>query len=92
MSAQPEHPAPGRRVPIPHTGRAIGDALSAEKRLAFYAELLAAEAGAPINAVLRKWWMEAMFDAVPGRARRLANADEGRNLVPLPDLAGGQGE
>ena len=67
MSAQPEQ-APDPRVrPIPHTINAIGDALSAEKRLAFYAEVLAAEEGEPINTVMRKWWMEAMFDRRPGR-------------------------
>ena len=90
MSAQPEQ-APDPRVrPIPHTINAIGDALSAEKRLAFYAEVLAAEEGEPINTVMRKWWMEAMFDRRPGRQQRLADATAGRRLVPLPDLAGGE--
>jgi hypothetical protein len=32
--------------------------------------------------------MEAMFDSRPGREQRLADADAGRNLVPLPGLAG----
>ena len=91
MSAQPDHPVPDPRVrPIPHTINAIGDALSAEKRLAFYAEVLAAEEGEPINTVMRKWWMEAMFDGSPGRQQRLADAAAGRRLVPLPDLVGGE--
>ena len=91
MSAQPEHPAPDPRVrPIPHTINAIGDALSAEKRLAFYAEVLAAEEGEQINTVMRKWWMEAMFDRRPGRQQRLADTMAGRRLVPLPDLTGGE--
>ncbi|SCF72340.1 hypothetical protein GA0115259_1015618 [Streptomyces sp. MnatMP-M17] len=35
--------------------------------------------------------MEAMFDSRPGREQRLAEADAGRNLVPLPRLVGGGG-
>ena len=42
------------------------------------------------NTVMRKWWMEAMFDGSPGRQQRLADAAAGRRLVPLPDLVGGE--
>ena len=91
MTAQPEDPAPDPRVrPIPHTIDAVANALSGAKRMAFYAEIGQAEEGEAINAVLRKWWMEALFDSRPGREQRLADADAGRNLVPLPGLAGEQ--
>jgi hypothetical protein len=89
VTAQPEHQVPDPRVrPIPHTIDAVAGALSGAKRMAFYAEIGQAEEGEPINTVLRKWWMEAMFDNRPGREQRLADADAGRNLVPLPGLAG----
>ena len=91
MTAQPEHPAPDPRArPIPHTIDAVASALGPTKRMAFYAEIGQAEEGEAINAVLRKWWMEALFDARPGREQRLADADAGRNLVPLSGLAGEQ--
>lgn len=60
------------------------------KRLAFYAEVLAAEEGKPVNRVMRGWWMEAVFDSDPRREQRLADAAAGRGPVPLPDLAGGE--
>ncbi|MFE1960623.1 hypothetical protein [Streptomyces sp. NPDC059479] len=93
MTAQPEHHFPDPRVrPIPHTIDAVSNALGATKRMAFYSEIGQAEEGEHINAVLRKWWMEAMFDSRPGREQRLAEADAGRNLVPLPRLVGGAEE
>jgi hypothetical protein len=88
VTAQPDHLAPDPRVrPIPHTIDAVAGALTGAKRMAFYAEIGQAEEGEPINTVLRKWWMEAVFDSQPGREQRLADADAGRNLVPLPGLA-----
>jgi hypothetical protein len=91
VTALPEHPAPDQRVrPIPHTIDAVAGSLTPAKRMAFYAEIGQAEEGGPINAVLRKWWMEALFDARSGREQRLADADAGRNLVPLPFPAGEQ--
>ncbi|MFJ7497862.1 hypothetical protein ACIQZB_43620 [Streptomyces sp. NPDC097727] len=88
MSAQPEHPADPRVRPIPHTIDAVAGTLTGAKRMAFYAEIGQAEEGEAINAVLRKWWMEAMFDSRPGRDQRLADASSGRRLTPLPPLAG----
>jgi hypothetical protein len=89
VTAQPEHSTPDLRVrPIPHTIDAVAGSLAPAKRMAFHAEIGQAEEGEPINAVLRKWWMEALFDARPGREQRLADADAGRNLVPLPSPAG----
>jgi hypothetical protein len=90
VTVQPEHPVDSRVTAIPHTINAIGEALTGAKRACFYGEVLAAEEGEPINTVMRKWWMEAMFDARPGREQRLADADAGRNLVPLPALVGGE--
>jgi hypothetical protein len=89
VTAQPEYPAPDPRVrPIPHTIDAVSTALSPAKRMAFYAEIGKAEEGEQINTVLRKWWMEAMFDSRPGREQRLADAAARRNLMPLPGLVG----
>ena len=88
MSAQPEYPADPRVRPIPHTIDAVAGALTAAKRMAFYAEIGQAEEGEAINAVLRKWWMEAMFDSRPGRDQRLAEASAGHRLTALPPLAG----
>ncbi|WJY35832.1 hypothetical protein QT196_00235 [Streptomyces sp. P9-2B-2] len=62
MSAQPIHPHEPDRVPRNADG--IGAALSGERRMEFYRELLAA---APENAeaLLRRWWCEAMLDTSP---------------------------
>jgi hypothetical protein len=90
MSAQPvrqQHEHDPRVRAIPRTIQAVGDALSSEKRLAFYAEVLAAEAGESINLVLETWWREAMLDQLPGRAERLENVLAGRDLVSLEELA-----
>ncbi|MEU6113110.1 hypothetical protein ABZ840_00850 [Streptomyces sp. NPDC047117] len=89
MSAQPEHPADPRVRPLPHTIDAVADALAGAKRMAFYAEIGQAEEGEPLNATLRKWWMEAMFDQQPGRQQRLADAAAGHGLVSLPHPVGG---
>ncbi|KIF77362.1 hypothetical protein QR77_32915 [Streptomyces sp. 150FB] len=92
MSTQPEHSAdPTVRVrPIPHTIDAVAGALTGAKRMAFYAEIGQAEEGEAINAVLRAWWMEAMFDSRPGRQQRLAETDARRGLVSVPNLVDGE--
>jgi hypothetical protein len=95
LSAQPVHRADDDpRVPaIPRSIQAVGNALSSEKRLAFYAEVLGAEAGEPINRVIETWWREAMLDQLPGRTERLADALARRGGVPLEELVkrvGGQ--
>jgi hypothetical protein len=94
VTAQPVHHAHDSRVPdIAPTIGAIGDALSPEKRLAFYREALAAEAGEPITTVLRAWRAQAMLDRLPGDSgRRLADAAArtgGSSLEDLELLAGG---
>ena len=66
----------------------MADALGPAKRMAFHAEIGQAEEGESINDVLRKWWMEAMFDSRPGREQRLADAETGHGLV-APAWPGG---
>jgi len=90
MTARFEESADPRVRPLPHTIDAVAGALTGAKRMAFYAEIGQAEEGEPINSVLRKWWMEAMFDSRPGREQRLADADAGRRLVPLPNPTDGE--
>jgi hypothetical protein len=85
MSAQPETPGPFWPQ-IPRTINAISAALTDEKRAEFRQEALAAEQGSAFDAVMNRWWMEAMLDRVPGREQRLADALAGRNLVPLSEL------
>ncbi|MFI0901831.1 hypothetical protein [Streptomyces sp. NPDC020983] len=87
MTAQSEHSADPRAHAIPHTINAIGEALTGAKRMAFYAEVLAAEEGDAINNALRRWWMVAMLDAAPGAESSRANAAAGRRLVAVDDLA-----
>ncbi|MFJ5227805.1 hypothetical protein [Streptomyces sp. NPDC088400] len=90
-AARPNHHSPDPRVrPIPHTIDAISNALGATKRTAFHAEISQAQASEHINAVLRKWWMEAMFDSRPGREQRLAVAGTRHGLTPLPRLVSGE--
>ena len=90
MTAQAEEPGP-RTAPIPHTIDAVAGALSAAKRMAFYAEIGQAEGVEAIAEVLEGWWMEAMFDGQAGRERRLAAAvDPDARVYPIPDLVGGE--
>lgn len=81
----------GRRIqPLPRTIEAISAALGEEKRRAFHAALWRAPLGPELDDVMNLWWMEAMFDAVPGRERRLTRTVAGRNLVRLPELFAGE--
>ncbi|WP_046494139.1 hypothetical protein [Streptomyces odonnellii] len=82
MTAQPVYPPPGPVAVIPHTIGAIGDALTGEKRLAFYAEVLATEEHA-VPAVMRRWWMTAMLNSAPDAERSRADTQAGRNLVSV---------
>ncbi|WP_333767520.1 hypothetical protein [Streptomyces sp. IBSBF 2435] len=83
-------PAPsgkGRSTrPLPRTIAAISAALGEEKRQAFHTALWHAPLGPELDDVMNVWWMEAMFDAVPGREHRLTRTVAGRDLVRLPDL------
>lgn len=62
MTAQPVHAHEPDRVP--RNAEGIGAALSGERRMEFYRELLAA-APEDAGAVLRRWWCEAMLDTDP---------------------------
>lgn len=59
MTAQPIHRHEPERVPRNTEG--IAAALSGERRMEFYRELLPAPPEA-VEGVLRKWWCEAMLD------------------------------
>jgi hypothetical protein len=85
VSAQPEHPADGRVLGIPHTINAIGDALSGEQRARFYGEVLAAEEN-DVPSVMRRWWCAAMLNQARGAETSRANAAAGRSLVAVEDL------
>jgi hypothetical protein len=74
MSAQPVHTREPDRVPRNADG--IGAALSGERRLEFYRELLAA-APEDAEAVLRRWWCEAMLDTDPAGDRLTEDALNG---------------
>ncbi|MFI1286464.1 hypothetical protein ACH4U5_37880 [Streptomyces sp. NPDC020858] len=67
MTAQPIHGHEPERVPRNADG--IGAALSGERRMEFYRELLAAAPEKAEN-VLRRWWLEAMLDTDPEADRR----------------------
>ncbi|MBO8203188.1 hypothetical protein [Streptomyces smyrnaeus] len=88
MSAQPEYPVDPRVRPIPCTIDAVASALTGANRMAFFAEVGSAERGQQLDDALRKWWMEALFEAQPGRTRRLADVAAGHRLVALPDEVG----
>jgi len=86
VTAQAEGPLRDPRItPIAHTIDAVAAKLPPGRRMEFYRSVGQAEEGEPLNATLRGWWMEAMFEAQPGREQRLADAAAGRGLVALPD-------
>ncbi|MGW2512264.1 hypothetical protein ACWC0A_23250 [Streptomyces scopuliridis] len=62
MRAFSDHPREADRVPRNADG--IAAALDGERRMEFYRELLAA-APEDVEAVLRRWWCEAMLDTDP---------------------------
>ncbi|MFC4911943.1 hypothetical protein [Actinomadura gamaensis] len=83
--AVPDRPLlPGQTRAIPRTVSAIADALSPDKRARFMAETSRAD---DLDAVLDRWWRDAMLDQVPGREKRVTDALAGRGLVSLEDLA-----
>ncbi|MFC1402201.1 MULTISPECIES: hypothetical protein [Streptacidiphilus] len=89
MSAQSvEYTHDPRVAPLPRTIQAIGDALSGAPRMAFFAEALSAAQGRPLDAVIDRWWAEAMLSLLPGREQRLAEVMAGENLSVLPDDLG----
>ncbi|GAA0897859.1 MULTISPECIES: hypothetical protein [Streptomyces violaceusniger group] len=76
MTAQPVHPhQPEPRVP--RTIGGISEALRGARRAQFFAEVLAAEQGAELDATLTEWWGRAMLDSDPQRDRIHATAEAG---------------
>jgi hypothetical protein len=65
----------GQRVP--RTIGGISDALRGGRRAQFFAELLQAEQGSELDAVLTSWWGRAMLDNDPDRDRIHAAAEAG---------------
>ncbi|MEV8048023.1 hypothetical protein ACF06D_13055 [Streptomyces griseoluteus] len=75
----------GKSAALPRTIDAVSRSLAPEKRETFLRALGQAVQGPELDAVFDTWWMEAMFDAVPGRAHRLERTVAGRDLLRLPD-------
>ena len=64
MSAQPVHPHVPEESRVPRTVDGIAAALQGSRRMEFYREL----GTAPLDeaeAILRRWWCEAMLDTDP---------------------------
>ncbi|MFD9453434.1 hypothetical protein ACFWBC_10130 [Streptomyces sp. NPDC059985] len=85
MTAQPIHPHdPDPRVPRNANG--IAEALSGTRRVEFLRQLLAA-APEEAEAVLRRWWCDAMLDTDPTGDRITAAALDGTlATTPVADL------
>jgi hypothetical protein len=82
MTAQPVHAQQAR---VPRTIGGISDALRSSRRAQFFAELLQAEQGAELDAVLTAWWGRAMLDSDPDRDRIHAAAEAGTLPVTTMD-------
>ena len=81
MSAHAGHDAPEPRVP--RTADGIANALSGSRRMEFYREL----GTAPMDkaeAVLRRWWCEAMLDTDPAAKEIERELREGRAPAGTP--------
>lgn len=72
-----------RMEAIPRTIAAITDALPPARRDEFHAVVRHAPQGAELDAALMTWWLEAMFETVPGRDQRLDDTVAGVGLVEL---------
>ena len=73
MHAQPA----SSRDRVPRTIGGISEALRGGRRAQFFADLLQAEQGAELDAVLSAWWGRAMLDSDPARDRIRAAAENG---------------
>ncbi|MFE5403207.1 hypothetical protein ACWELO_23690 [Streptomyces sp. NPDC004596] len=72
------------RLPaIPRTIAAIAQALGSDRRAEFHTAVYHARQGAELDSVLMTWWLEAMFEMLPGRDRRLDDTVAGVGLVEL---------
>ncbi|CAM5671589.1 hypothetical protein SANTM175S_02714 [Streptomyces antimycoticus] len=89
MSAQPIHPREPDRVP--RNAEGIAAALDSVRRIDFYRELLAA-APEDAEAVLRRWWCEAMLDTDPSGDRFTEAALNGSQRAGMSGAPGGKGD
>lgn len=77
MSAQPVYPYGPAGPRLLRTIGGISDALRGSRRAQFFAELLKAEQGGELDALLTAWWGRAMLDSDPDRDRIHAAAQAG---------------
>jgi hypothetical protein len=73
---------------VPRTIGGISDALRGGRRAQFFAELLHAEQGPALDAVLTAWWGRAMLDTDPQRDRIRTQAEAGTLPVTTMDAIG----
>ncbi|KUN33258.1 hypothetical protein AQJ30_34175 [Streptomyces longwoodensis] len=73
----------GEMEPIPRTIAAVADALPPARRHEFHAAVSSARQGPERDAALTTWWLEALFERVPGRDQRLDDTVAGVGLVEL---------
>jgi hypothetical protein len=69
MSTPPGYQYESDRPDVEHTIGSISDALRGSRRAQFFAELLQAQQGQELDAVLNAWWGRAMLDTDPKRSR-----------------------
>jgi hypothetical protein len=74
VTAEQTHPDALR---VPRTIGGISEALRGSRRAQFFAELLQAEQGPELDAVLAAWWGRATLDCDPDRDRVHAAAEAG---------------
>ncbi|MGH3695336.1 MAG: hypothetical protein ACRDRX_15340 [Pseudonocardiaceae bacterium] len=77
MSTQQVHRHELETPRVQHTIGGISEALHGSRRAQFFAELLQAQQGQQLDAVLNAWWGRAMFDTDPERDRIHAAAVDG---------------
>jgi hypothetical protein len=77
MTVQPVHSHEPGGQRVPRTIGGISDALRGGRRAQFFAELLRAEQGSELDAVLTSWWGRAMLDSDPDREPVHAAAEAG---------------
>lgn len=82
MTAQLAHSGALR---VPRTIGGISDALRGGRRAQFFAELLRAEQGPELDAVVTAWWSRAMLDTDPERDRIQTEAEAGTLPVTTMD-------
>lgn len=85
MTVQPLHSVAPR---VPRTIGGIADALRGGRRAQFFAELLKAEQGPELDAILTAWWSRAMLDTDPDRERIHTAAETGGLRTTTMDAIG----